>query len=105
MTLHSTRLLLWCFLALGASATLLACSPRSSEANHVVELLIKAKGFLKKLTVLGSYYDQGAIVVVYRDEGDLTGVWNRYRCYPPAGSSRWYCEKLEPSAAALFLDE
>jgi hypothetical protein len=86
------------------SIALSGCTDRSSDPNHVVQLLLKSMGHLKKLTLLGSYFDQGAIVVVYRDENDLTGAWTRYRCYPPAGSSRWYCQNVD-KPGALFLDE
>jgi hypothetical protein len=92
-------------LALALSIALAGCADRSADANHVVQLLLKAVGHLKKVTLVGSYLDQDTIVVVYRDEADFTGAWTRYRCYPPAGSSRWYCQNVERPDHALFLDE
>lgn len=86
--------------------SLLLAGCGQDDAGTVRDRFFKMRRILfEQPDLLGTYYDGAALVIVYTDKSKLNGTWLRFKCYPPASKSRWYCEQMGDPTKSVFLDE
>lgn len=81
---------------------LVGCGP--DDPSAVADRLFKARQIMfEKPELLGINRDGSALLITYTDQAKMDGAWIRYKCYPPAATTKWYCDRIGDPTKSVFL--